>query len=209
MFRFSRYLTNIADNFGSRLMACIITFFSTCRRVQSVSALADDMRTSWPASPPSPKKSPSAKMASVASFPASDTTLSCTFPVCTKNRPSVESPCAKMVCFLRKDAMSLPFPIVERKAWGLNAVVFVVLAVCFNKDRPDGDATGFNYGGRPESWLVTCAHNQECEFGGSRSETSRAPRGEPSPCVPLGGQARKRPNPKVRPEVGLAYGKVK
>ena len=44
MFRFSRYFTNIADNFGSRLMANIIAFLSTCRRTQSVIATADDMR---------------------------------------------------------------------------------------------------------------------------------------------------------------------
>jgi hypothetical protein len=58
--------------------------------------------------------------------------------------------------------MSLPFPIVERKAWGLKAVRFVALAVCRNKDRPDWDVTTFNYRGRRKPWLVTCAHNQEC-----------------------------------------------
>jgi len=49
---------------------------------------------------------------------------------------------------------------VERKAWGLKAVLFVVLAGCFNKDRPDWDVTTFNYGGRCEPWLVSSAHNQ-------------------------------------------------
>jgi CheY-like chemotaxis protein len=40
------FLQRPADNFGSRLMASIIAFFSTWRRTKSVTAFADDMRRS-------------------------------------------------------------------------------------------------------------------------------------------------------------------
>ena len=38
--------TNMADNFGCMLMACIIAFLLTCRSTQSVKAIAHDMRVS-------------------------------------------------------------------------------------------------------------------------------------------------------------------
>jgi hypothetical protein len=79
-------------------------------------------------------------MASVASFPDSDTTLSCTLPDCTKYKPSVASPWAKIVFFFSKHNISLPFPIVERKEWGLNSLFFLALVVFLVKARPDSGA---------------------------------------------------------------------
>src|ERR1700722_20058703 len=84
-------------------------------------------------------------MARVASFPDSDTTLSCTLPDCTKYKPSVASPWAKIVFFFSKHNISLPFPIVERKEWGLNSLFFFALVVFLVKARPD-------WGARFQSW---------------------------------------------------------
>ena len=36
MFLFNKYLTKVADNFGSRLMPRIIAFFLMCNNTQSV-----------------------------------------------------------------------------------------------------------------------------------------------------------------------------
>jgi len=52
MFRLSKYFRNMAESFGSRLIASIIAFFSTCRTRQLVIAVADDVRQrrdhKWP-----------------------------------------------------------------------------------------------------------------------------------------------------------------
>jgi hypothetical protein len=57
---------------------------------------------------------------------------------------------------------------VERKVWGLKAVFFVALMMCFNKGRPDWDVPTVNYGGRGSQRLVCNAHNSP-RFGSERS----------------------------------------
>lgn len=125
-----------------------------------MSAVAEDMRWSWPARPPSPKKSPSPRIARVASFPTSDTTLSRTLPFWTKNKPSEKSPCAKMDPFFWTDTMFLPSPMVERKAWGLKARLEVALAGLSKRTSPDDNGPSLLSMGR-EEWraMLNTAHS--------------------------------------------------
>jgi hypothetical protein len=44
------------------------------------------------------------------------------------------------VFFFSKHNISLPFPIVERKEWGLNSLFFFALVVFLVKARPDWGA---------------------------------------------------------------------
>jgi hypothetical protein len=60
----------------------------------------------------------------------------------------------------RKDSICLPFPIVERKAWGLKSLLVFVVAICFllRNCRGKMDATSFIVA---EEWvrtLVNIAH---------------------------------------------------
>src|ERR1700675_3238926 len=94
-------------------------------------------------------------MPSVASFPASDTTLSRTFPVLIKNSPSVESPCAKTVSLVEELRKSLPFPTVERKIRGLKLAILFESWVRLTKQI----APEVNNRAKNNRLLITNAHN--------------------------------------------------
>jgi hypothetical protein len=59
--------------------------------------------------------------------------------------------------------MSLPFPIVERKAWGLNSDLFFVVVIFFatGATLTAGAVTTIKFAGRDASLLVSNAHNEE------------------------------------------------
>src|SRR4029077_6374194 len=105
------------------------------RTAQSVSAVAEPMRSAWPARDPSPKKSPSPNMPIVASLPVVEITVSLLFPVWILNTASLGSPCAKMVCPLANKMNFLPLPMVARNEWESKARFFLAttlgaLALC-------------------------------------------------------------------------------
>jgi hypothetical protein len=63
--------------------------------------------------------------------------------------------------------MSLPFPIVERKVWGLKTVCFVALVMCFSKGRPDWDVLPIMEEEEAKDWSVMLTIHQG--FGSERS----------------------------------------
>src|SRR5579872_4112314 len=71
-----------------------MAFLSIRRMAQSVIAVAEPMRSGWPAREPSPKKFPSFSIPIVASFPALDTTVSRTLPswMFLERLPGLEHP---------------------------------------------------------------------------------------------------------------------
>jgi hypothetical protein len=78
-FRDSRYDMKSSDNAGS-LWSRTIVSFCTRRIEHSVIAVAVAMRSGCPARLPSPKKSPLPKIATTASFPRVERTVSFTLP---------------------------------------------------------------------------------------------------------------------------------
>jgi hypothetical protein len=72
---------NASENAGSSWSSRSIASFSITRTVADVVVVAVPIRTGWPVSAPSPKKSPGPSMATTASFPLRDRTEILTLPV--------------------------------------------------------------------------------------------------------------------------------
>jgi hypothetical protein len=79
-FRDKMYARNISENFGSSWSTRTMAALSNLMMTQSVIAAAVAKRNGWPLKQPSPKKSSLVWIATTASLPNSDMTLSLTWP---------------------------------------------------------------------------------------------------------------------------------
>src|SRR6266480_4373847 len=80
LFRVNRYDMNSSENSGSLWMVAIMVAFSKRVITHSSTALVVAMRSGWPFRHPSPKKWPGPRIATTASLPCSETTVSLTSP---------------------------------------------------------------------------------------------------------------------------------
>ena len=88
---------NISENFGSSWITRTMVALSSRMMTHSVIDVTVAKRRGWPVKQPSPKKSPLPWIATTASFPCSETTLTLTLPSSMKKTESASSPCRKTV----------------------------------------------------------------------------------------------------------------